>query len=66
MSSWCIIKTIISFIPSKFKSISENCPAFIPPEKVELKYMPFSFIFSVSHIVIYYQKIIANDFGVEW
>jgi len=29
-------------MPSKFKSISENCPELIPPEKVELKAIPFS------------------------
>ena len=31
-------------VPSKFKSISENCPELIPPEKAELKAIPFSVI----------------------
>ena len=31
-----------SVVPSKFKSISENCAELIPPAKGKLKYCPFS------------------------
>jgi|TARA_B110000459_G_C16494547_1_gene440448 hypothetical protein len=48
----------MSIVPSKFKSISENCPALIPPEKAELKAIPFS---DIIRLVSLFKIICENE-----